>query len=67
MAKGWQAAFNKGLKSKPLVYPQVFDLDNYQTQPQPFAEIMIGISIKTVKGKQKTRTAIQTVLQSVRH
>ncbi|MGB0655750.1 MAG: sulfatase-like hydrolase/transferase [Pirellulales bacterium] len=34
--KGWQAAFNEGLKSKPLVYPQAFDLNDYQTQPQPF-------------------------------
>ena len=34
--KGWQAAFREGLKSKPFVYPQAFDLDNYQTQPQPF-------------------------------
>ena len=34
--KGWQAAFNEGLKNDPLVYPQPFDLENYKTKPQPF-------------------------------
>lgn len=34
--KGWQAAFNEGLKNDPLVYPQPFDLENYNTKAQPF-------------------------------
>ena len=34
--KGWQAAFIDGLKNDPLVYPQPFDLENYNTIPQPF-------------------------------
>ena len=34
--KGWQAAFQEGLKNDPLIYPQPFDLDNYSAKPQPF-------------------------------
>ncbi len=34
--KGWQAAYEAGMRSSPLVYPQAYDLDNYTTVPQPF-------------------------------
>lgn len=34
--KGWHLAFSEGMKNKPLVYPQPFDLQNYTTKPQPF-------------------------------
>ena len=34
--KGWQAAFNEGMKNKPLIYPQSFNLENYNTKPQAF-------------------------------
>ena len=34
--KGWHLAFDEGMKSEPLVYPQPFDLENYNTVPQPF-------------------------------
>ena len=34
--KGWQEAFNEGLKNNPLVYPQPFDLENYSTKAQAF-------------------------------
>ena len=34
--KGWQQAFKEGMKSDPLIYPQPFDLENYNTVPQPF-------------------------------
>jgi arylsulfatase A-like enzyme len=34
--KGWQAAFEAGLRNNPLVYPQAFDLENYRTVPQAF-------------------------------
>ena len=34
--KGWQLAFAEGMKSEPLVYPQPFSLENYDTVPQPF-------------------------------
>ncbi len=34
--KGWHLAFDEGMKSDPLVYPQPFDLENYNTVPQPF-------------------------------
>ena len=34
--KGWQAAFQEGMKNNPLIYPQPFNLKNYNTKPQPF-------------------------------
>ena len=34
--KGWQAAFKEGMRNDPLIYPQPFDLENYDTKPQPF-------------------------------
>ncbi|RPF89749.1 MAG: arylsulfatase [Roseibacillus sp. TMED18] len=34
--KGWKQAFSEGMKNDPLIYPQPFDLANYQTIPQAF-------------------------------
>lgn len=34
--EGWHAAFDQGLKNNPLIYPQPFNLKNYNTKPQPF-------------------------------
>jgi arylsulfatase A-like enzyme len=34
--KGWARAFQEGLKSNPLVYPQAYDLKSYTTVAQPF-------------------------------
>lgn len=34
--KGWQAAFDEGLRNDPLIYPQPFDLQNYTATAQPF-------------------------------
>ena len=34
--QGWHLAFDEGVKNKNWVYPQAYDLDNYQTVPQAF-------------------------------